>query len=47
MSQVGHADSKITLDVHAQLEQRVQRSHGTDFDELLRPRSVSCPRLNW
>jgi hypothetical protein len=25
MSQVGHADSKMTLDVYAQLEQRVQR----------------------
>ena len=34
MSQVGHADSKMTLDVYAQLEQRVDRSHGTNFDQL-------------
>jgi hypothetical protein len=26
MSQVGHADSKMTLDVHAQLEQRADRN---------------------
>jgi integrase len=36
MSQVGHADSKMTLDVYAQLEQRVDRSHGTSFDRLVR-----------
>ena len=36
MSQVGHADSKMTLDVYAQLEQRADRSHGTNFDALLR-----------
>jgi integrase len=36
MSQVGHADSKMTLDVYAQLEQRIQRSHGTNFDRLVR-----------
>jgi len=36
MSQVGHADSKMTLDVYAQLEQRVERSHGTAFDSLVR-----------
>src|SRR3712207_7101648 len=36
MSQVGHADSKMTLDVYAQLEQRVQRDHGIGFDRLLR-----------
>jgi integrase len=35
MSQVGHADSKMTLDVYAQLEQRVQRDHGRSFDKLL------------
>src|SRR5262249_23505579 len=28
MSQVGHADSKMTMDVYAQLEQRVKRDHG-------------------
>jgi integrase len=36
MSQVGHADSKMTLDVYAQLEQRIQRNHGTGFDRLVR-----------
>jgi hypothetical protein len=36
MSQVGHADSKMTMDVYAQLEQRVNRSHGTAFDQLVR-----------
>jgi hypothetical protein len=36
MSQVGHADSKMTLDVYAQLEQRVERSHGAAFDSLVR-----------
>ena len=36
MSQVGHADSKMTLDVYAQLEQRADRTHGTSFDALLR-----------
>jgi integrase len=35
MSQVGHADSKMTLDVYAQLEQRIHRSHGTSFDRLV------------
>jgi len=35
MSQVGHADSKMTLDVYAQLEQRVPRDHGRSFDRLL------------
>jgi integrase len=36
MSQVGHADSKMTLDVYAQLEQRIPRHHGTNLDQLLR-----------
>jgi hypothetical protein len=35
MGQVGHADSKMTLDVYAQLEQRVRREHGRSFDRLL------------
>jgi integrase len=35
MSQVGHADSKMTLDVYAQLEQRAHRDHGENFDRLL------------
>ena len=36
MSQVGHADSKMTLDVYAQLEQRMKRDHGRRFDALIR-----------
>jgi hypothetical protein len=36
MGQVGHANSKMTLDVYAQLEQRADRSHGTSFDGLIR-----------
>jgi hypothetical protein len=36
MSQVGHVNSKMTMDVYAQLEQRVERSHGIAFDELVR-----------
>jgi integrase len=35
MSQVGHADSAMTMDVYAQLEQRAKRSHGANFDRLL------------
>lgn len=35
MSQVGHADSHMTLDVYAQLEQRIRRDHGRSFDWLL------------
>jgi hypothetical protein len=33
---MGHADSRMTLDVYAQLEERVDRSHGTSFDRLVR-----------
>jgi integrase len=36
MSQVGHADSKMTMDVYAQLQQRAKRDHGARFDELVR-----------
>jgi len=36
MSQFGHADSKMTLDVYAQLEQRIKRDHGARFDALVR-----------
>ena len=36
MSQVGHADSKMTTDVYAQLQQRVRREHGQAFDALVR-----------
>lgn len=36
MKQVGHADSKMTTDVYAQLQQRVERHHGAKFDQLVR-----------
>jgi integrase len=35
MAQVGHADSKMTLDVYNQLQQRVKREHGASFDRLI------------
>ncbi len=34
-AQVGHADSQMTMDVYAQLEQRIDRSHGQNFDQLI------------
>ena len=40
MSQVGHADSKMTLGVYAQLEQRIKRDHGVRFDALVRSAST-------
>jgi integrase len=46
MSQVGHADSKMTLDVYAQLEQRVQRNHGTSFDRLIRGARATLDTTN-
>jgi integrase len=36
MAQVGHKDSKMTTDVYAQLQQRVKRQHGRNFDRLVR-----------
>ena len=36
MSQVGHADLKMTTDVYAQLRQRAKRDHGAKFDKLVR-----------
>ncbi len=36
MKQVGHADSKMTLEVYNQLQQRVKREHGASFDRLIR-----------
>jgi len=36
MGQVGHADSTMTMDVYAQLQQRVERKHGASFDRLVR-----------
>ena len=36
MRQVGHADSKMTMDVYAQLQQRAERQHGEAFDAPVR-----------
>ena len=36
MRQVGHADSHMTMDVYAQLQQRAERQHGEAFDDLVR-----------
>ncbi|NLT05177.1 MAG: tyrosine-type recombinase/integrase [Solirubrobacterales bacterium] len=41
MNQVGHADSKMTLDVYAKLQQRVKRQHGAAFDDLVREAGAS------
>jgi hypothetical protein len=35
MGQVGHADSKMTMDAYAELQQRVKREHGRAFDRLV------------
>jgi hypothetical protein len=35
MKQVGHADSKMTLEVYAQLQQRARRENGAKFDALV------------
>lgn len=36
MDQVGHSDSTMTMDVYAQLQQRMKREHGKSFDRLIR-----------
>jgi integrase len=50
MSQVGHADSKMTMDVYAQLQQRVRRQHGPCL-RCARPAreavSTARRRLRW
>jgi integrase len=45
MAQVGHSDSSMTMDVYAQLEQRVDRRHGTSFDRLVRKARVQLAGL--
>jgi hypothetical protein len=47
MAQVGHADSKMTMDVYAQLEQRADRSHGTRFDALMSGAKQRLDRADW
>ena len=46
MSQVGHADSKMTLDVYAQLEQRVKRDHGSASTRVEPPLHVPAGSLD-
>jgi integrase len=36
MKQVGHANSKMTLEVYAQLQQRARHENGANFDALVR-----------
>ena len=40
MDQVGHADSAMTMDVYAQLQQRAERQYGANFDRLVRKARV-------
>ncbi len=44
--EVATADSKMTMDLYAQLEQRIERRHATAFDALIdkAPRSAGQPR---
>jgi len=44
MGEVGHADSKMTMDVYAHLEQRVKRDHGTNSTGSCAPRVTIWPR---
>jgi hypothetical protein len=46
MDQVGHADSKMTMDVYAQLQQRAKRDHGTRFDTLVRQARLQLERAD-
>jgi integrase len=45
MDQVGHAYATMTMDVYAQLQQRLERQHGAKFDRLVREaqRQVAIP----
>jgi integrase len=40
MDQVGHSDSTMTMDVYAQLQKRIERQHGANFDRLVRKAKV-------
>lgn len=45
MGQVGHADSRMTLEVYAQLMRRARREHGVNFDRLVREARADTARL--
>jgi integrase len=47
MSQVGHANSTMTREVYAQLQQRATRRHGTAFDALLREAKRQRENGDW
>jgi integrase len=36
MGQVGHADSKMTMDVYTHLQQRLKREHSEAFEAMIR-----------
>jgi len=42
MRQVGHADSKMTMDVYAQLQQRAERQHGEGSTRSCDGRAHAC-----
>ncbi len=46
MNQVGHRDSKVTLEVYAQLQQRNKRDHGAAFDRLIEDARERLHRTN-
>jgi hypothetical protein len=41
IDQVGHADSKMTMDVYNQLQQRAKREHGASFDRMVRDARIA------
>lgn len=45
MDQVGHSDSTMTMDVYAQLQKRVERQHGANFDRLVRKAKVQLAQV--
>jgi integrase len=45
MDQVGHADSTMTMDVYAQLQQRAEREHGAKFDRLVREAKLHLAKV--
>jgi hypothetical protein len=44
MGQVGHADSKMTMDVYTHLQQRLKREHGEAFEAMIREAEELMPR---
>jgi hypothetical protein len=44
MGQVGHADSKMTMDVYTHLQQRLKREHSEAFEAMIREAEELMPR---